>query len=85
VINGGTTIHTATGATVTVRRRGIEYDFETRNPRGEMISTVVMSEDDARALLDEIATETNAGTYDEGYDAGYDKGYSDGYDDAEAA
>ena len=47
------TIHTATGATVTVRRRGIEYDLETRNAKGDTISTVVMSEDDLTALLDE--------------------------------
>jgi hypothetical protein len=53
MIRGGTTIHTASGASVTVRRRGIEYDLETRNARGETISTVVMSEDDLTALLDE--------------------------------
>lgn len=54
MINGGTTIHTASGATVTVRRRGIEYDLETRNAKGETISTVVMSEDDLYALADEM-------------------------------
>ncbi|MER5501355.1 hypothetical protein ABT096_29700 [Streptomyces sp. NPDC002561] len=46
-----TTIHTADGSSVTVRRRGIEYDLETRNARGETISTVVMSGRDFDALL----------------------------------
>ncbi|MBT2412659.1 hypothetical protein J7I94_19185 [Streptomyces sp. ISL-12] len=54
MINGGTTIHTADGSTVTVRRRGIEYDLETRNARGETISTVVMSSDDFDALYDQM-------------------------------
>jgi hypothetical protein len=59
MINGGTTIHTADGSTVTVRRRGLEYDLETRNARGETIATVVMSQDDLDALyvdLDEFTT-----------------------------
>jgi hypothetical protein len=49
-----TTIHTADGSQVTIRRRGIEFDLETKNPRGETISTVVMSEDDVSALYDEM-------------------------------
>ncbi|MFF1417613.1 hypothetical protein [Streptomyces sp. NPDC058280] len=49
-----TTIHTADGSQVAIRRRGIEYDLETRNARGETISTVVMSDDDFHALLAEM-------------------------------
>ncbi|WP_326742602.1 hypothetical protein [Streptomyces sp. NBC_01768] len=52
------TIHTADGSSVTISRRGIEYDLETRNARGETISTVEMSRDDFVALLaqmDEVA------------------------------
>ncbi|MER6485723.1 hypothetical protein ABT264_19470 [Streptomyces virginiae] len=56
MINGGRTIHTADGSSVTIRPSGVEYDLETRNARGETISTVVMSRDDVAALLDE-ATE----------------------------
>ncbi|MGI5404148.1 hypothetical protein ACQEVG_32800 [Streptomyces sp. CA-135486] len=54
MIRGGTTIHTADGSTVTVRRRGIEYDLETVNAKGETIATVVMSEDDLAALYTEM-------------------------------
>ncbi|MFB7823856.1 hypothetical protein [Streptomyces hydrogenans] len=46
-----TIIHTADGSTVTIRRRGIGYDLETRNARGETISTVEMNEADVRALM----------------------------------
>ncbi|MFD6361857.1 hypothetical protein ACFWFX_18695 [Streptomyces roseolus] len=46
-----TTIHTADGSTVEIRRRGIGYDLEAKNARGETISTVEMSEADVRALL----------------------------------
>lgn len=53
MIAGGTTIHTADGSTVTVRRIGLEYDLETQNARGETISTVRMGYDDLSALLDE--------------------------------
>ncbi|MEV7855134.1 hypothetical protein [Streptomyces sp. NPDC088183] len=49
-----TTIHTADGSSVTISRRGIEYDLETRNARGETISTVVMDADDFAALLAEM-------------------------------
>lgn len=47
-------IHTADGSSVTISRRGIEYDLETRNPAGETIATVVMSEDDLDALYAEM-------------------------------
>ncbi|WP_234432335.1 hypothetical protein [Streptomyces sp. NRRL S-378] len=54
MINGGSTIHTADGSTVTIRPHGNHaYDLETRNARGETISTVVMSAADLRALVDE--------------------------------
>ncbi|MFJ9213019.1 hypothetical protein [Streptomyces sp. NPDC102264] len=71
-----TIIHTADGSQVTIRRRGIEYDLETRNARGETISTVVMNEDDVAALLDEMD--------DLGVPGGYDTGYNKGYANAEA-
>ncbi|WP_326812116.1 hypothetical protein [Streptomyces scopuliridis] len=48
------TIHTADGSSVTIRRRGIEFDLETRNALGETIATVVMSDVDFRALLAEM-------------------------------
>jgi hypothetical protein len=51
VINGGRTIHTADGSTVTIRPSGVEYDLETKNARGETISTVVMHRDDVYALI----------------------------------
>ncbi|MFB7919245.1 hypothetical protein [Streptomyces sp. NPDC056061] len=46
-----TTIHTADGSSVTISRRGLEYDLETRNAKGETIATVVMSDCDFDALL----------------------------------
>ncbi|MGW6638484.1 hypothetical protein [Streptomyces cyaneofuscatus] len=52
MLNTPTTIHTADGSSVTITRRGIEFDLETRNARGEAISTVVMNEADVKALLD---------------------------------
>lgn len=52
MINTPTTIHTADGSSVTITRRGLEFDLETRNARGETISTVVMNEADVTALLD---------------------------------
>ncbi|CAO0836119.1 putative protein OS=Streptomyces microflavus OX=1919 GN=Smic_81020 PE=4 SV=1 [Streptomyces microflavus] len=52
MINTPTTIHTADGSSVTITRRGLEFDLETRNARGETISTVVMNEAGVRALLD---------------------------------
>lgn len=77
--NTPTTIHTADGSMVTIRRRGIEFDLETKNARGETISTVVMSEDDVAALLAEAGDEVGA------FDAAYDEGYRDGYREGEAA
>ncbi|MFE6494109.1 hypothetical protein [Streptomyces sp. NPDC057748] len=53
-----TTIHTADGSSVTISRRGIEFDLETRNARGETISTVVMSQDDLDALYLEMDNHT---------------------------
>lgn len=54
MINGGTTIHTADGSTVSIRPHGNHaYDLETKNARGETISTVVMNRDDVCALLEE--------------------------------
>ncbi|MFF9525381.1 hypothetical protein ACF1DV_25880 [Streptomyces achromogenes] len=58
MVRGGTTIHTADGSTVTVRRRGIEYDLETRNAKGETIATVVMSQDDLDALYVDLDKHT---------------------------
>ncbi len=52
MINTPTTIHTADGSSVTITRRGLEFDLETRNARGGTISTVVMNEADVKALLD---------------------------------
>lgn len=49
-----TVIHTADGSQVTIRRRGIEFDLETRNARGETISTVVMNEADMGRLMEEM-------------------------------
>ncbi|MEV7250233.1 hypothetical protein [Streptomyces cyaneofuscatus] len=74
-----TTIHTADGSSVTITRRGLEFDLETRNARGETISTVVMSEADVKALFDNADVETGA------YSRGYDDGYEDGYANGEAA
>ncbi|WP_327379426.1 hypothetical protein [Streptomyces sp. NBC_01212] len=73
------TVHTANGSTVTIRRRGIEFDLETRNARGETISTVVMNEADVKALL------TSAGVHINAFDDAYDRGYRDGRRDGDAA
>jgi hypothetical protein len=72
-----TTIHTADGSQVTIRRRGIEFDLETKNPRGETISTVVMSEDDVVELLESVDVEVGNDAYDEGYQKGYTDGQAD--------
>ncbi|WP_406161014.1 hypothetical protein [Streptomyces canus] len=53
MINGGRTIHTADGSSVSITPVGIEYDLETRNARGETISTVRMNSDDLAALVAE--------------------------------
>ncbi|GAA3018522.1 hypothetical protein [Streptomyces fulvorobeus] len=65
-------IHTADGSTVTITRRGIEFDLETKSARGETISTVVMNSDDVRALLEDVDVDINGSAYDEGYRDGYD-------------
>ncbi|MFF6928344.1 hypothetical protein [Streptomyces californicus] len=57
MITAGTTIHTADGSSVTITRRGIEFDLETRNAKGETISTVVMNEAEVKALLDSAGVE----------------------------
>ncbi|WP_328967941.1 hypothetical protein [Streptomyces sp. NBC_00239] len=49
-----TTIHTADGSTVTVRRHGIGYDLETKNAKGETISTVSMNRADVSRLFGEL-------------------------------
>lgn len=66
-----TTIHTADGSLVTISRRGLEFDLETRNARGETISTVVMNSDDVSALLAEMDDEVGNDAYEEGYAKGY--------------
>ncbi|WP_069752943.1 hypothetical protein [Streptomyces sp. EN16] len=67
-----TTIQTADGSSVTLSRRGIEFDLETRNARGETVSTVVMNEADVKALLESVDVDINGSAYDEGYRDGYD-------------
>lgn len=49
-----TTIHTAHGYSVTIRRVGLEYDLETRDARGDAISTVRMSEPALARLIDDV-------------------------------
>lgn len=58
MINGGTTIHTADGSSVTVTPRGIEYDLHVRNAKGETVATVVMNQDDVDALYEELDEHT---------------------------
>jgi hypothetical protein len=58
VINGGTTIHTADGSTVTVTPRGIEFDLHVRDAAGRTVATVVMSQDDLDALYEEMDAHT---------------------------
>ncbi|MFD4234286.1 hypothetical protein [Streptomyces sp. NPDC058542] len=74
-----TIIHTADGSSVSITRRGIEFDLHTRNARGETISTVVMNEADVKALL------TSAGVHINAFDDAHDRGYRDGRRDGEAA
>lgn len=54
-----TPVHTAHGYAVSVRRVGVEFELETSNAAGDVISTVQMSENDARALLDDLADEVS--------------------------
>lgn len=49
-----TTTHTADGSSVTIRRHGIAYDLETKNAKGETISTVQMSRADVSRLFGEL-------------------------------
>ncbi|MEU0860632.1 hypothetical protein ABZ352_35495 [Streptomyces griseofuscus] len=79
MVRAGTTIHTADGSSVTVRRRGIEYDLEVRNARGETVATVAMNQDDLDALWAEIGEHVDN---DEDYDQGYSDGYCDGQEAA---
>lgn len=46
------TIDTASGATIHVTRVGVWFDLHVKNPKGETIATVSMSEDDLSALVD---------------------------------
>lgn len=69
-----TTIHTADGSSVTVSRRGIMYDLETRNARGETIATVVMNQDDLDALYADMGEDANSDALDEAYQDGYRDG-----------
>jgi hypothetical protein len=58
MVNGGRTIHTADGSSVTITPRGIEYDLHVRNAAGATIATVAMNGDDLAALIaeaDEVA------------------------------
>lgn len=59
MINGGRTIHTADGSSVTITPRGIEYDLHVRNARGDTIATVVMNQDDVDALYLEMDEHTS--------------------------
>jgi hypothetical protein len=58
VINGGRTIHTADGSSVTITPRGIEYDLHVRNAAGHTVATVEMSQDDLDALYEEMDEHT---------------------------
>ncbi|MEU1254805.1 hypothetical protein ABZ445_16145 [Streptomyces chartreusis] len=53
MINGGRTIHTADGSSVSITPVGLEYDLHTRNAKGETIATVRMNSDDLSALISE--------------------------------
>ncbi|MFF3140406.1 hypothetical protein ACFVRU_01405 [Streptomyces sp. NPDC057927] len=58
MINGGRTIHTADGSSVTITPRGIEYDLHVSNARGDTIATVEMSQDDLDALYTDLDEHT---------------------------
>lgn len=55
-----TTIHTAHGYAIRVRRVGVEIEMETSSAAGDVISTVRMSEDDAFWLMDELRDEVTS-------------------------
>ncbi|MFC8583209.1 hypothetical protein ACFUGD_01325 [Streptomyces sp. NPDC057217] len=74
-----TTIHTADGSSVTISRRGIMYDLETRNARGETISTVEMGQADLDRLYREMG---DAGAVDDAIEDAYQAGYRDGQEAA---
>ncbi|MFE5828718.1 hypothetical protein ACFQ8W_00355 [Streptomyces sp. NPDC056508] len=69
-----TAIHTADGSSVTLRRRGIVYDLETKNALGETISTVEMGQADLDRLYREMADDVNSDLRDRAYAAGYRDG-----------
>lgn len=48
------TVFTSDGSTISVTRRGIEYDLHVRNAKGDTIATVEMSADDYAALRAEM-------------------------------
>lgn len=54
MINGGRTIHTADGSSVSITPRGIEYDLHVQDAAGRTIATVEMSADDYAALRAEM-------------------------------
>ncbi|MFD7776641.1 hypothetical protein [Streptomyces sp. NPDC059753] len=58
MIKGGTTIHTADGSSVSITRRGIEFDLHVRDAKGETVATVVMNQDDVDALYEELDEHT---------------------------
>lgn len=59
-MSASTTIHTAHGYEITVRRVGAEVEMETSNAVGDVISNVRMTEDDAVALLADLREEVAA-------------------------
>ncbi|MFI9123861.1 hypothetical protein ACIGW0_31470 [Streptomyces bikiniensis] len=69
-----TTIHTADGSSVTIRRRGIVYDLETKNALGQTISTVEMGQADLDRLYREMGDDANSDSHDRAYAAGYRDG-----------
>lgn len=54
-----TTIHTAHGHSISVRRVGVEVELETSSATGDVISTVRMTEAEAVALLDKMEALTS--------------------------
>lgn len=55
-----TTVHTAHGYAVAVRRVGVEIEMETSSAVGDVISNVRMTEDEATALLAGLREEVAA-------------------------